>query len=514
MSSQTRSMRSSSTRSNARFPSTSPLPAPVILPRGEGDVNRPRGSAHRANTAENLPVAPPVPVGSVPLPDPGDLRSILGDREGGERRDRGAEGSASNLFGSAQFSLLEAERLIDQINLRTVRGASDTTRELQSSTPIVANVRANLSQRFNSLVGGFQPMGGSNRLLSGMSPFRATPPVGHDREVGVLTPRRDFNKALKNYHDKLKRSNLTIATSMPLTTLYEVFQVITPLVVQDAVELDSVQGQLDWLYKSFADLVPLQMWKTFEYKAKTELQAVRSLSELTAVLGRYLFKVDSNPMGMKTLFDNYKLNIHSEYLEQGAAMQLDRAKQAFLSPSTFVEGCIAMLAAYPTVQNTINLYWKVGEGARLLTSFGDGIHVFNEGLLEEVGVHMLNYLEKVQRTLPAVGTKKVMASIIGIVNENPIDIPNNTLPGSGGSCKNCDLQGHVWKVCPSPLREDFPKCTYARCIDKGKHVGHLETQCFRKHPELANKNSRKREGPRFESPPKRSRVMESEDTVE
>lgn len=372
---------------------------------------------------------------------------------------RGEPGAGSGPI--APFSPLFAGQ--DPVALTRGGGHSSSplrggTSVSSSHSPVVDGVR-NLATQFAGL--GTSSKFPRLRASPAVSPFRglaATP----------LSKPLDFYKLSERYAGSLKHAGLVISGSTSIPDLFQAYRHIMPIIKSDAMRHITVGEQVDWIFKSVGELVPHTMWSTFLLRAKVELLAVASADELIAVLGTYLFKIDSSPAAAKQLFDQFQLPL-SDQLTFGASLQLDRSSQAFLSPSTFVDGCIKMLGLFSSnISHEVLTYWRVGEGASFLASLGPGAHVFNEDSLMSVGIHMLDYLEKVQRLVqllpvqpPAAPPTKIG---VGAFNTRP--------------CLNCRDTSHRWKECPEALRADFPVCTLPACVQRGSQVGHVLSRCF------------------------------------
>ena len=368
-----------------------------------------------------------------------------------------------------------------------------------TNTPVVHHVR-NLTNQFNQFArqpGVATPTTqGIIRTASMSSPF-------HHLGSTVGGKPLEFSKASKAYIEKLSRAGLTISISQGVPELFQAFSLIMPVIQADAGCHATTREQCEWIYRAVGEIVPFTMWSTFELRAKAELQAVTSMDELVAVMGKYLFKVDSSPAAAKSAFENFKLSPHhATQLAHGAAQQLNRCRQGFLGATAFVDGCVSMLSGFPEViTTTVNSYWKVGQGASLLAHHGIQAHIFNEDVLTDIGIHMLEFLEKVQLLVP----RGLLPSKPPSPARPPVPpIAVGAMGAFRGSCLNCREQGHAWRSCTLARREDFPICTHTVCVTKDRHIGHSLSRCFVEHPELAW--NRRPPPSTVESPTKKKKV--------
>jgi hypothetical protein len=382
--------------------------------------------------------------------------------------------------------------------------------DLGQPLPGVTPAAVNLTSSFAAVA---SPLPTSSRMLVA-SPFATIiPPSGSGQRggggtAGIVPGNRDRSKAWKVYVEKLSSTNLTITATAAVTTLNETFLTVAPMILQDALECTDLRAQLDWIWNAFKHLTPRVMWDSFVLKSSSSIGLVRSTDDLLDLLARHLFKEASNPTAARQQFDSWSFDYRSKYLETLAMELLTLAQAGFLSPDTYVNRVILLLARTP-VATVVNNYWKLEAGANYLDSLGLQAFNYDKAVLQQTGQHMLMYLGKVQTLLPAlqsISTTTPQPGIVAAVSST----------GTGIPCKNCHRTGHRWQDCDKPYSASFPRCANATCIAKNKHLGHLVVDCWIEHPELRERRKKRgasRSPPAPASPSKRGKLFTAGRTV-
>ena len=352
------------------------------------------------------------------------------------------------------------------------------------------------------------PFRGRHQPSNGPIPVTATDITGGGVHGGGGGTPKDSAKTIKGYRDKLELNKLLWTSNSPVTKLNEALKLIGPIIVRDALTFMEPSQQLDWIWTSFQELTPPLMWEGFILKTQLEVASVQSVEALLSLFSRQLFQSHLNPGSARAQFEAYVFDSRTTNLEEMAVALLSLARTAFIPTQHYVKKVIDATRS-SSVGTVIQNYWRVGEGATALTGLGVHAYSFDPWSLAETGRQMLQFLQRVQSTLPPISDAVPAITALGGSNLLPQGFPPR-------SCKNCGNTAHRWQQCNLPYSDAFPRCTNNNCVRRNKFLGHTLEQCFNEHPELSTRRNpavKKRRQEGSESPTKKVKIAAVVDEV-